>query len=147
MIPILHRLLVVDQLKERSRDRLLAAAVWGLCLAVAGIPALGAEHRFDGLYSGNRVLTKGSADPTCPAEDTASVAIHGDTLTFTNSAFKKWTQPFDPGQDGSFGQTYTGEGGGVVRYHGRIVGDVIDADVTNYSTNPPCEHHWHLKKE
>ena len=142
MIPI-----VVDQLKERSRDRLLAAAVWGLCLAVAGIPALGAEHRFDGLYSGKRVLIKGSATPMCPAGDDVSVTIHGDTLTFTDRALKKWTQPFDPGQDGSFGQTYTGEGGDAVHYHGRIVGDIIDADTTNYTTNPPCEYHWHLKKE
>jgi hypothetical protein len=83
----------------------------------------------------------------CPAEDDVSVTIHGDTLTFTDGTLKKWTQPFAPGQDGSFGQTYTGEGGDTVHYQGRIVGDVMDADVTNYATNPPCEHHWHLKKE
>jgi hypothetical protein len=33
--------------------------------------------------------------------------------------------------------------GQVVIYNGRIIGDVIDAD----TTNPPCEYHWHLKKE
>ena len=55
------------------------------------------------------------------------------------------TEPFYPEPDGSFGQTYTDEGGDIVHYHGRIIGDVMDADVTN--NNPPCEYHWHLKKE
>jgi hypothetical protein len=55
---------------------------------------------FDGDYSGKRVLTKGSAGPDCPAEDDVSVTIHGGTLTFTNSALKKFTQPFYPGPDG-----------------------------------------------
>src|SRR6516165_9903263 len=71
------------------------------------------------------------------------IRLHGETLTFTNSALKKFTQPFYPGPDGSFGQTYTDEGGRAVHYHGRIVGDVIDAD----AENPPCEYHWHLKKQ
>ena len=115
----------------------------GLCLAVARSPALGAEHTFDGDYSGKRVLTKGSAGPECPAEDDVSVTIHGETLTFTNSALKKFGIAFYPRQDGSFGSTYTDKGGDVVLIRGRIVGDVIDADVTN----PPCEHHWHLKKQ
>ena len=131
---ILHRLLV-------------AAAASGLCLAVAGIPALGAEHTFDGVYSGKRVLTKGSSGPSCPNEDSVSITIDGETLTFTNSVLQKFAQPFYPGPDGSFGETYTDAGGAVVHNHGRIVGDVIDADVTNYETNPPCEYHWHLKKE
>jgi hypothetical protein len=122
--------------------RLLVAATSGLCLAVAGITALGAEHTLDGVYSGKRVLTKGSSGP-CPAEDDVSVTIHGDTLTFTNSVLKKFSEPFYPGSDGSFGQTYTDDGGDIVHYHGRIVGDVIDADVTS----PLCEHHWHLKKK
>jgi hypothetical protein len=112
---------------------------------VAGSPALGAEHTFDGVYSGKRVLTKGLASGRCPAEDDVSVTIHGETLTFTNSALQKFTEPFYPGPDGSFGQTYTGEGGGTVRYHGRIVGDVMDTDVSN-SAIAPREYHWHLKK-
>jgi len=85
---LLHRLLVVgDQLKGRSCVRRLAAAS-GLCLAVAGSPVLGAEHTFDGVFSGKRILMKGSASP---AEDDVSVTIHGDTLTFTDGALKKWT--------------------------------------------------------
>jgi hypothetical protein len=62
-----------------SRSRGLAATL-GLCLAVAVIPALGAEHTFDGVYSGKRVLIKGS-DPYCPAEDDVSVIIHGEMLS------------------------------------------------------------------
>ena len=125
-------------------SRGLAPAL-GLCLAVTGSPALGAEHMFNGVYSGNRVLTKGSASSMCPAEDDVSVTIHGETLTFTDSALQKFTEPFFPGPDGSFGQTYTGEVSGTVHYHGRITGEVIDADVSNSAT--PCEYHWHLKKQ
>jgi hypothetical protein len=113
--------------------------------ALAVPAALGAEpeHKYDGVYTGKRSLTKGTASTTCPAEDDVSVTIHGEMLTFTNSALKNFTEPFDPGQDGSFGETYTDAGGAVVHYHGRIIGDVIEADVSN----PPCEHHWYLKKE
>ena len=92
-----------------SGSRRLAAA-W-LCLAVAGSPALSAEHTFDGIYSGQRVLTKGSPGPRCPAKEDVSVTIHGETLTFTNSALTNFLQPFYPSQDGSFGQTYTDVGG------------------------------------
>ena len=122
--------------------RVVVSGICGMICLAAGIPALGAEHPFDGVYSGKRVLTKGS-DRTCPAQDDVSVAIHGETLTFTNSALKKFAITFYPSQDGSFGETYTDEGGAAVRIHGRVIGDVIEADVTN----PPCEHHWNLKKE
>jgi len=121
---------------------ILTKVVVMVCLAVVVGPAFGAEQRFDGVYSGKRSLTKGPASPTCPAEEDVSATIHGETLTFTNSALKEFTMPFYPGQDGSFGETYTGEGGTTVHYSGRVIGDVIDADVTN----PTCEHHWHLKK-
>jgi hypothetical protein len=113
-----------------------------ICL-VAG-PALSdePEHKYDGVYTGKRSLTKGTASTTCPAGDDISVTITGETLTFTNSALKKYTMPFDPGPDGSFGRTHMDEGGSVVHYHGNIIGDVMDADVEN----PPCEYHWHLNK-
>jgi hypothetical protein len=128
--------------EEMSRARRLAA-ILGLGLAAAG-PALGAEHSFDGVYSGTRVLTKGS-DLMCPAKENVSVTIHGQTLTFTNSALEKFTITFDPNRGGSFGELYGG--GDIVKIHGRVIGEVIEADVTNYDTNPPCEHHWHLKKD
>jgi hypothetical protein len=117
--------------------------IFGMTCLVAG-PTLSAEpeHKYDGVYSGKRSLTKGTASTTCPAEDEVSVTITGKTLTFTNSALKKYTMPFDPGPDGSFGQTHMDKGGGVVHYRGRIIGDVMDANVVN----PPCEYQWHLKK-
>jgi len=122
------------------------AAVLGLCLGIAGSPALGAEHTFDGVYSGKRVLTNGAASSTCPAEGKVSITIHGETLTFTDRVVKQFTEPFYPGRDGSFGETYTSVGGDTVDYHGRIVGDIIDVDVSNYAI-APCEYHWHLKKK
>jgi hypothetical protein len=88
------------------------------------------------------MLTKGSG-PNCPAEDDVSVTIYGETLSFTNSALGNFAMGFNPRQDGSFHSTYTGEGDATVDIRGRVIGDVIEADVTN----PPCEHHWNLKKE
>jgi hypothetical protein len=128
-------------LKEISRSPRPAAALC-LVLAVAGIPALGADHAFDGFYSGKRVLTKGS-DPNCLPEDDVSVTIHGKMLSFTDSALTKFPIGFYPSQDGSFGEISTGERGDTVQIRGRVVGDVIEADITN----PPCEYHWHLKKK
>jgi hypothetical protein len=133
-----------EMLEEMSRSRRLVAAL-GLCLAVAGIPALAAEHTFDGVYTGKRTLVKGTAGPLCPADDDVSVTIQGETLTFTNSALKKFAMSFYPGPDGSFGETY--QGSDTVNIRGRIIGDVIEAEVTDYGSDPPCEHHWQLKKE
>ena len=127
----------------RRERRVVVSGICGMIALASGIPALGAEHSFDGDYSGKRVVTKGSAGRTCPAKEDVSVTIHGETLTFTDGALKKFTQPFYPGPDGSFGQTRTDESGGVVHYHGRITGDVIEADVENSD----CEYHWHLKKQ
>ena len=121
-----------------SRSHGLATTL-GLCLAVAAIPAQGAEHKFDGVYSGKRVLTKGS----CAALDDVSVTVHGETLTFTNSALKKFVIGFFVRQDGSFVEIHTDVDGDTVHVVGRIIGDVIEADVNN----PPCEYHWRLKKE
>ena len=114
-----------------------------LCMiGLAGVgPALSAENAFDGVYTGKRVLTKGSG-PTCPSEDDVSVTIHGGVLTFTNSALRDFSIGFDPHPDGSFGEIHTDIGGSFVLIRGRIVGDVLDADVTSSA----CEHHWHLKR-
>src|SRR5215831_14455668 len=99
---------------EKTFSSRCRASAFGLCLAVAGSPALGAEHTFDGDYSGKRVLTKGSAGTLCPAEDDVSVTIHGETLSFSNSAARNFGVAFYPRQDGSFHQTYIGEGGAAV---------------------------------
>jgi hypothetical protein len=95
----------------------------------------------DGTYVGERVLTKG--DPSgCLAQDTVSVTIHGEQLTFTNSAVKDYTISFSPHPDGSFGELSANIGGDVVAIHGRAANGVLDADVAGAH----CEYHWHLKK-
>jgi hypothetical protein len=79
-----------------------------ICLVVAGA-ALGDDDTFDGVYTGKRVLTKGSG-PGCPAEDDVSVTIHGETATFTDSSFQKFLMSFNPHPDGSFKQISVGVG-------------------------------------
>lgn len=110
--------------------RLFVAAASGLAVAAGpSLAASSAKHTFDGVYLGKRVLKKGPAGQACPTEEDVSVTIHGETLTFTNSNAKKYIMPFYPRSDGSFGQIHT-EGSFVFHYHGRIIGDVLDADVT-----------------
>jgi hypothetical protein len=115
----------------------------GLCgvigLAVVG-PTRGSDT-FDGTYTGTRVLTKGEGD-RCPAKDDVSVTIHGEALKFTNSQLRNFAIGFDPRPDGTFGEIHTDMGGTSVLIRGRIVGGILDADVTG----PVCEHHWHLTK-
>jgi hypothetical protein len=130
-------------MSEGKSRSLRPAAALCLFLTVVGIPALGAEHKFDGDYSGKRVLTKGSVGPDCPAEDNVSANIHGIAMTFTNSTLKKFVIGFFVRPDGSFNQIHTDVDGTTVHVVGRIIGDIIEADVDN----PPCEHHWHLKKQ
>jgi hypothetical protein len=109
-----------------------------ICLIMAGT-ALGTEGPFDGVYTGKRTPTKGSVPP-CAAEEGVSVTISGETLTFTNSKLQNAGLGFEPHQDGSFSTIY--QGVETVLIEGRIVGDVLDADVSDSS----CSHHWHLKK-
>ena len=122
----------------------MLSLIFGMICLVAG-SALSAEpeHKYDGVYTGKRSLTKGTASATCPAEDDVSVTITGETLTITNSRIQNYLMLFNPGPDGSFGQThYMHNEGEAVHYHGRIIGDVMDGD----SDNPDCEYHWHLKR-
>jgi hypothetical protein len=126
---------------ERRRVALVIGGM--ICLAVAG-PAPGAQNTFDGTYTGKRSLAKGPAD-LCPAEEDVSVTIHGGTLKFTNSRLQDFAMVFDPHPDGSFTDIYAGEAGSSVLIRGRIVGDLLEADVTNYDNT--CEHHWPLTKE
>jgi hypothetical protein len=67
-----------------------------ICLVVGS--SLGAEHTSDGVYSGKRVLTKGTASPMCPSAEDVSVTIHGVTLTFANRKLKKFAISFYPSQ-------------------------------------------------
>jgi hypothetical protein len=112
-------------------------------LVVAALPTQAIGQAFDGTYQGKRVLTKGDRSANCIRQEDVSVVIKTGTLTFTDSALKNYTIGFDPHPDGSFNQLRVYIGGSVVDIHGRIVGDTLDADVTN----SPCEHHWHLEKK
>ena len=98
--------------------------------------------RLDGVYTVNKLLTKGSS-PSCSVEQDVSVTIHGETLSFTNSALRNFVIGFYPEQDGSFHQISADKGGATVNILGRVIGDGIEADITN----PPCEYHWNLQKE
>ena len=122
----------------RYKRRLM---MWGMCglIGLAG-PTLGADP-YNGTYTGKRVLTKGSPRQCIPSEN-VSVTINGEVLRFTDSALHNYAIGFAPHPDGSFGSISTGNGGGAALIRGRIVGSVLDADVTN----GPCEHHWHLTK-
>lgn len=124
-------------------------AAIGMACLVAG-SAFGAEpaHKYDGTYHGKRSLTKGKPSAMCPPEDDVSITIEGNVLTFTTSNLKKYVDPFYPRADGSFGQIFVDAPGGAaaVEYYGRVVGDVIEADVINHLTTPPCEYWWRLKK-
>jgi hypothetical protein len=119
--------------------------VWGICLLIGlavAEPLLSAENAFDGVYTGKRVLTKGPTPQCVPTEDVSAI-IKGDTLTLTNSALRDYPLGFDPHPDGSFSLISTGASGAGVLIEGRIVGSMLDADVSN----GPCEHHWHLTKK
>src|SRR4051812_8363218 len=109
---------------SRPLPRLMVS---GLCaiLAIAD-QAFGAENGFDGVYTGKRVLTKGS-NQTCSTEDDVSVTIHGRTVTFTNGRLRDFTIGFHPHPDGSFNQISAGVEADFVLIQGRVVGDDIEA--------------------
>jgi hypothetical protein len=118
--------------------------VCNLACLVLGAPVALANASYDGVYTGKRWVTNGPAD-ICPTEDNVSVTIHGDTLTFTNSAVKNYAINFDFAlkPDGTFDETHVDVGGNLVEIQGRIAGGVLEGDVNN----PPCEHHWRLEKK
>ena len=76
-------------------------------ISFAAASALGAEHRFDGVYTGKRSLTKGSGQ-MCPVKEDVFVTISGETLSFTNSVLKKFVIGFYPREDGSFSRRRRG---------------------------------------
>jgi len=98
--------------------------------------------RLDGVYTVNKLLTKGSS-PSCSVEQDVSVTIHSETLTFTDSNLCNFVLSFYPRQDESFGDIYVDAGDATVNIRGRVIGDIIEADVDN----PPCGYHWHLTRE
>jgi hypothetical protein len=127
-----------------SKHRQTLAVICGFaCLAITG-PTMGAGSPYDGVYVGKRSLVKGETSARCPATDDVSVTANDGELSFTDSALKKFGIGFDPQADGSFDTIYNGEGGATISIKGKVSGNIIDPDVTNYSTD--CTHHWHLTK-
>src|SRR5215471_17771211 len=120
-----------------ERRRLMLLLILAMICFLAG-PALSAEpeHKYDGVYTGKRSLTKGTASTTCPAEDNVSVTITGETMKITINKHK-YIMSFYPKPDGSFGQIPMSSGSGFVHYHGRILGNVMDGDTEK---NPPCNY-------
>ena len=78
-----------------------ACVAYGIVVLALSGPALHAGTTFDGVYTGKRVLTKGSG-PACPTEEDVSVTITGETLSFTNGSLRGFVLAFQPHQDGSF---------------------------------------------
>jgi hypothetical protein len=120
-----------------------AEIMFGLIVLVAGSALSAVEHKYDGVYTGTRSLTKGAATAVCPAEDDVSANIDGEMLTFTNSTVKNYAMPFYPRPNGEFGETHVDESGAEVHYHGRITGDVIEGD----EESRDCDYHRSLKKQ
>ena len=119
--------------------RMLVSGILGTVCLAAG-PVADASTTFDGVYSGERSLTKGSAQ--CVSHDDVSLIIKGKTATFSDSGFQNYVMSFSPHEDGSFRQISTYRNHSVI-IRGRVIGDVIEADVASET----CEHHWHLKKQ
>jgi hypothetical protein len=80
----------------RCKRHLISGICGLLGLAIAR-PSLSAD-KFDGVYGGKRVLTKGSASE-CPTDKAVSVTIRGQALTFTNSALRNFVMGFQPRPD------------------------------------------------
>ena len=87
-------------------------------------------------------MTKGPAY-LCSPDDKVSVTIRGETLEFTDGDASHLVIAFAPKPDGSFQQTYNDADDEKVNIRGRIVGSIIDADVTDAF----CAHRWHLSKQ
>ena len=71
-------------------------------------PALGTHHIFDGVYTGNKVSTKGSGS-MCSVKQYVS-SLFTETLTFTDSNFRKFDLAFYPGEEWIIGLLYVNPG-------------------------------------
>jgi hypothetical protein len=120
---------------------MLRTVIPGLIYLACAGTALGETNPCDGVYTGQRVLTKG--DPrACQPREAVTVTIRGGALTFSTSLVKEYTISFFPNPDGSFAQLSSDIGGAVVDIRGRIAEGDLDSDVTSST----CAHHWHLNK-
>jgi hypothetical protein len=93
------------------------------CMVIAG-SAFGSDNSYNGVYLGNRTLTKGDA-PLCGSQEIATVAVSGNTLKFTDSEYRNLMLRFDPAPDGSFITAYKGAHGAVVDVWGMATGKAL----------------------
>ena len=121
--------------------RPVVSGLFGAICLVAGGLVFGAENTSNGVYTGTRLRTKGP-DLHCPAEENVSVTIQDTIMLFTNGIWHSFVLELESNPDGSFERTYISAGGHYVVIHGRIMGNVIEADVEN----EPCSHHWRVRK-
>ena len=121
--------------------RPLVSGLFGAICLVAGGSVFGAENTSNGVYTGTRSRTKGP-DLQCLAEENVSVTVQDTIMLFTNSILHSFVLEFSPSPDGSFERTYISSAGHYVVIRGRIIGNLIEADVDN----EPCSHHWRVKK-
>ena len=106
---------------SRRWSTMLAAAS-GVCgmICLAGLGSALAADTFDGVYTGRRAVEKG-AGPRCEGSE--------------NYRWPPTKRPHElPAAPRRVIQP---------TIKGRIVGDVLDADVSN----EPCAFHWHLTKK
>jgi hypothetical protein len=125
----------------RYKRRLVIAGICGLIGLAVAHAALGAENKFDGVYTGKRLLTQGSE--ACPIEEDVSATIHGEVLTISTSRLRDVPMGFYPQPDGSFSETSTGIGGYVATIQGRIVGNILEADVADRD----CDYYWRMTRK
>jgi hypothetical protein len=126
---------------RRVPKRRIRLWICGLAFLAIAEPAAAAADPFDGVYAGKRTLVSGPRN--CPGDESVSVTIQGEVLTFTNSQLQNYPLDFEPHPDGKFALQHVDIGGDIVDIQGRITGSVLEADVTN----PPCVHHWRLERK
>ena len=125
-----------------NKHRLAVSAICGMIVLAAPEPARSAKGIFDGVYTGKGLVKQGPSS-ACPSEENVSVTIKAEILKYTVGSRRRVVMGFFPRPDGSFSRVSVGSAGRAVVIQGRVVGDVLDADVTK----APCEFHWHLTKE
>lgn len=119
---------------------MLRLAIYGLtCVAIASA-AWGAGSKYDGAYAGTETLLNGSAPPCAPT-GIATVTINGNDMKFMDSQSHEFPLRFDPAPDGSFITAYQGRASMLVDVRGRVEGNVVDLDISDYGNG--CSHHVH----
>ena len=117
---------------------MLRPTIYGLTCLIVAYAALGAGNQFDGEYLGTEVLTSGSAPPCSPG-GIVTFTVSSNNMKFVDSRSREFPLRFDPGPDGSFATAYQDTADSLVDVRGRVVGNVIDADISNYGSG--CSHH------